>query len=342
MLSPEQARIHAFEVVPSLPPALKPLLDIAYNLWWSWHPEAVELFTRMYPTLWAETNQNPVKMLGQVPQPLLDELSQDEGFLNAMDRVVQNHKRHMSRRSYVAGLDLGERTTIAYFCTEFGLTECFPIYSGGLGCLAGDHLKSAAELALPLVGIGLLYRNGYFQQYLNADGWQQEYYPDLDFSNLPVRPAMKNETERLRASVEMPGRTVHIQAWIAQVGRVRLFLLDTNLAENDPGDRHITGQLYGGDMDMRIRQEIVLGIGGVRILKEAGIDPVVCHMNEGHSAFLALERIRDRIAKHDLTFDQAREYARGSHVFTTHTPLPAGTDRLPPQMTQPYFKDYHS
>ncbi len=342
MLSPNLARIRSFEVVPSLPEPLKPLLGVANNLWWSWHPEAVQLFKRVDRDLWEQSNHNPVQMLGHCPQNRLDQLATDDGFLTSMQRVLANLKRHLERKPWLIrhGKQLGD-FTIAYFCAEFGLTECLQIYSGGLGCLAGDHLKSASELGLPLVGVGLLYRHGYFQQYLNADGWQQEYYPDLDFANLPVSPVHNNQGRQVTVSVQMPGRDVHIALWKVRVGVIDLFLLDTNLPDNDPADRAITGHLYGGDMEMRIKQEIVLGIGGIRGLEAIGIRPDICHMNEGHSAFLALERIRRLIEQHDLSFDEVRPQAAASHVFTTHTPVAAGIDRFPPEMIQRYFKHYH-
>lgn len=342
MLSPEQARIRSFKVVPSLPEPLRPLLDIAYNLWWSWHPEAVELFVRLDRNLWSQTKHNPVRMLGLCPQATLDQAAGDEGYLTSVRRVLENLKRHMERTPWHQRMhkDTGE-FKVAYFSAEFGITEALQIYSGGLGCLAGDHLKSAAELGLPLIGVGLLYRHGYFQQYLNADGWQQEYYPDLDFANLPISRVKDGHGKPLRVQVELPGRTLHIGVWRVQVGTIELFLMDTNVPENDATDRSITGQLYGGDMEMRIKQEIVLGIGGIRALTAMGIDPTICHMNEGHSAFLALERIRVLIEKHNISFDEARQQAAASHVFTTHTPVPAGIDRFPPEMIQRYFKGYH-
>ncbi len=341
MLNPQLARIRSFEVVPSLPAKLQPLLKIAYNLWWSWHPEAIELFLRLDRKLWQESMHNPVRMLGSMDQTVLEQAAADEGFLNSLDRVLANLDRHMTRKPWLAsaGHDVGD-AVIAYFCAEFGLTECLQTYSGGLGCLAGDHLKSAAELGLPLVGVGLLYRHGYFQQYLNADGWQQEYYPDLDFANLPTQPVLDQNGKQITVEVELPGRSVTVAVWRTNVGRISLFLLDTNLNVNDEADRLITGQLYGGDMEMRIKQELILGIGGVRALEALGMHPTVCHMNEGHSAFLALERIRNLIAKYNLTFDEARQQAAASHVFTTHTPVPAGIDRFHSDMIQRYFRDY--
>ncbi len=343
MLSPELARIRPFKVVPSLPEPLWPLLDIAHNLWWTWHPEAVELFLRLDRVLWQQCGHNPVKMLGMCPQATLEEAARDEGFLNSLQRAVANLKRHMERTPWLVRhkLDPGGDFKIAYFCAEFGLNECLPIYSGGLGILAGDHLKSASELGLPLVAMGLLYRNGYFQQYLNADGWQQEFYPDLDFANLPMTRVRDAEGKPLKIKIEMPDRDLFVWTWKVQVGRIQLLLLDTNLPDNDPTDRAITSQLYGGDMDVRMKQEIVLGIGGVRVLDAMGIHPEVFHMNEGHSAFLALERIRTLIQKHNISFDEARQFAASGNVFTTHTPVPAGIDRFPPEMMARYFRNYH-
>ncbi len=341
MLSPEQARIHAFKVVPSLPEALKPLLDIARNLWWAWNPEAVELFQRIDRDLWRQTNHNPIRLLGSSPQARLEELSSDESYLSAMRRVQQRMTEHMEKLGWFNKRHPeAANCTIAYFSAEFGLTECLQIYSGGLGILAGDHLKSASELGLPLVGVGLLYRNGYFQQYLNADGWQQEFFPELDFTNLPIRPLHDASRKQIKVSVELPGRVLQIAVWEARIGKTRLLLLDSNLPENQPDDRSITSQLYGGDMELRIKQEIVLGIGGMRALKAASLEPTVFHMNEGHAAFLALEHIRTLIAKHDCDFDTARQAAAASHVFTTHTPVPAGIDRFPPEMIERYFRDY--
>ena len=341
MISPELARIRSFEVVPALPEPLQPLLEIAYNLWWSWHPEAVELFIRLDRELWQQTHHNPVKMLGTISQEKLDAAARDEGYLTSLRRVRESLETHLTRTPWLESTGKAKQDfTVAYFCAEFGLTECLQIYSGGLGCLAGDHLKSASELGLPLVAVGLLYRNGYFQQYLNNEGWQQEINPDLDFSNLPVSPVKDDDGRLVTVEVTMVDRPVKIAVWKTTVGVVPLYLLDTNLPENEPADRTITSQLYGGDMEMRIRQEVVLGIGGVRALEAMRIRPDVCHLNEGHSAFLSLERIRRLIEDHGVSFDEARQQASASHVFTTHTPVPAGIDRFPPDMIKRYFEKY--
>jgi starch phosphorylase len=341
MLSPEQARIHAFKVVPSLPKPLEPLLEIARNLWWAWNPEAVELFQRIDRNLWRQLNHNPIRILGSCPQATLEVLAVDEGYLTAIRRVSDRLANHLKTNAWFdKKYPEGRDCTIAYFSAEFGLTECLQIYSGGLGILAGDHLKSSSELGLPLVGVGLLYRNGYFQQYLNADGWQQETFPELDFTNLPIRPLHDATGKQYRVSVDLPGRVLNIAVWEAKVGRIRLLLLDTNLPDNQPDDRSITAQLYGGDMELRIKQEIVLGIGGMRALKVAGVNPTVFHMNEGHAAFLALEHIRTLIAENGVDFDQARQAAAASHLFTTHTPVPAGIDRFPTEMIERYFREF--
>lgn len=342
MLSPDLAHIRTFEVVPKLPEPLRPLLKIAHNLWWTWHPEAVELFVRLDRSLWTKYHHNPVKLLSNCSQEQLNIAAHDDGYLSSMQRVLDNFQRHVQRTPWHAKIaeGMGE-FTIGYFCAEFGLSECLQAYSGGLGCLAGDHLKSASELGLPLVAVGLLYRHGYFQQYLNADGWQQEYYEDLDFANMPLKPVVDKAGKHVHVHITLPGRDVHIALWKVIVGRIPLYLLDTNLPENEPDDRGITGQLYGGDMELRIKQEIVLGIGGVRALVALGIEPDVFHMNEGHSAFLALERVRRLIHKYDISFDEARHFSAAGNIFTTHTPVPAGIDRFPPEMVQRYFRHYH-
>ncbi|MEC9373640.1 MAG: alpha-glucan family phosphorylase, partial [Planctomycetota bacterium] len=347
MLHANQARIRSFRVVPSLPEPLAPLMEIAHNFWWSWHPEAASLFRRLDRDLWRATDHNPVKLLGMVRQDVLEQAASDRSYLHALGHAYARLQNHLTRASWfqtaypelaAASTSEHESPQIAYFSAEFGLSECLQIYSGGLGCLAGDHLKSASELGLPLVGVGLLYRCGYFHQYLNADGWQQETYPDLDFPNQPIHRVIDPETgEQYRVTVELPGRTVTIGVWQCNVGRVPLLLLDTNFPENQRHDRDITRNLYGGDVETRIQQEIVLGIGGMRALAKLGIKPNVYHMNEGHSAFLALEHIR--MLRHSMgaSFDEARQAAAAQHLFTTHTPVPAGIDRFAPELIEKYL-----
>jgi len=351
MLKAGQAAIRTFRVIPNLPEALRPLMVIAHNLWWTWHPEAVKLFIRLDRDLWESTGHNPVKLLGMVDQELLDRVARDQSFLHALNMVYARFKYHMERASWferqyaaLAGarprVDNGpEKLRIAYFSAEFGLTECLQIYSGGLGCLAGDHLKSASELGLPLCGVGLLYRCGYFHQYLNADGWQQETYPDLDFPNQPIRRLIDPATgEQYRVSIQLPGRLLNIGVWQLDVGRIPLYLLDTNLQENSREDRDITRNLYGGDIETRIKQELVLGVGGVKALAKIGERPTVYHLNEGHAAFGALEHIARIREESNVSFEAALQAAAAAHLFTTHTPVPAGIDRFSPELIRRYLE----
>jgi starch phosphorylase len=337
---------HTFRVIPSLPASLERLRELAGNLWWSWNHEAIELFRRLDRDLWETTHHNPVLMLGSISQERLEQVAEDDGFMAHCDRVCHEFDRYLAgrgtwfRKAYPdEGQDGGMR--IVYFSAEFGLTESLGIYAGGLGILAGDHLKSASDLGLPFVAVGLLYQQGYFRQYLNPDGWQQELYPENDFYNLPVSLERQISGAPLTVQVQYPGRVVKAQVWRAQIGRVPLYLLDTNIADNRLDDRDITDQLYGGDHDMRIRQEILLGIGGIRALEKLGLRPTVCHMNEGHSAFLALERIHLLMQENQLTFAEAREAAAAGNVFTTHTPVPAGIDWFHPDLVDHYFSHYY-
>ncbi|HEX4053562.1 MAG TPA: alpha-glucan family phosphorylase [Tepidisphaeraceae bacterium] len=338
--------IKTFQVFPDVPSPLQPLLEMAHNLWWVWHPDAAELFRRLDRNLWEEVNHNPVKLLGIIDQKRLSDAAGNDGYLAQLNRVYDAFQYHLRETGWFgkAHADVsGQKSPfmVAYFSAEFGLHESLPVYSGGLGVLAGDHLKSASEIGLPLVAVGLLYRNGYFQQYLSADGWQQEAYPELDFYNLPVEPVKYTDGSPVQVRVDLPENAVFCKVWLAKVGRVPLYLLDTNLPENSPADREITGKLYGGGPEMRIKQEIVLGIGGVRALEALNVQPTVFHMNEGHSAFLALERIRVLLQNSPLSFDQARQYVMATNVFTTHTPVPAGIDTFSPDMMAKYFKNYY-
>lgn len=333
--------IRTFQVFPDIPPALEPVLELAHNLWWVWHPDAVELFRRLDRELWDGVYHNPIKLLGSISQTKLAAAAEDDGYLAHMKRVYDLFKHHLTEKGWFQGHHPNRsKFLVAYFSAEFGLHESLPIYSGGLGVLAGDHLKSASELAIPLVAVGLLYRNGYFQQYLSADGYQQEAYPELDFYNLPVQPLKYTDGSPVHVRVELPDNSVFCKVWRANVGRIPLYLLDTNITENAPADRDITARLYGGGTEMRIKQEIVLGIGGVRALAARNLQPTVFHMNEGHSAFLALERIRVLLDNSELDFDQARQQVMASNVFTTHTPVPAGIDVFTPDMMTKYFKTF--
>ncbi len=333
--------VRSFTVLPSLPEPLKPLRSLTYNLWWCWNPAASELFRRLDLDLWRELRHNPVAMLSRMRQERLDRLARDPAYIASLDRVLESLEGYLSRPTWFQEQYGSEPvTSIAYFSAEFGLHECLPIYSGGLGVLAGDHLKSASDLGLPLVGVGLLYRQGYFHQYLTNDGYQFEDYPDLDFSLLPIAPVRDEQGAHKTVSIDVGHHPVDAYIWKVSVGRVTLYLLDTNVPTNRAEDREITARLYGGDQEMRIRQEIVLGIGGIRALSAMGIRPAVCHMNEGHSAFLAVERIHERMKDEGLSFREAREAVATGSVFTTHTPVPAGIDRFSNQLVTKYLGSY--
>jgi len=334
-------KVRNFTIFPALPAPLKPLENISRNMFWSWNPDFIELFKRIDNKLWKACGHNPVKFLGTVSQQSLDALAENKGFLCQLQRAEEKLK------SYLEGPTWFEKVTsestapvIAYFSAEFGIHECLPIYSGGLGLLAGDHLKSASDLGIPLVGVGLLYQKGYFRQYLNIDGWQQEVYVENDFYNMPLEPVKKSDGEPLLINVRYPGRDVAAQVWSILIGRVTLYLLDTNVPVNTPQDRMITANLYGGDREMRIRQEIMLGIGGLRALSAMNIKPTVCHINEGHAAFMALERVSQLRNEEEITFDEALEATKAGNVFTTHTPVKAGLDAFPVEMMEKYFADY--
>jgi len=331
--------IRKFVVTPTLPDPLKPLLDIARNVWWSWNVEAISLLRRVDPDLWDSLEGNPIAVLGRLSADRVAELEKDKAFLAHLDRVREDLERYLNRSSWYEGAhETITQGRIGYFSLEFGLHESLPLYSGGLGILAGDHLKSATDMGLPLVGVGLAYQHGYFRQYLNHDGWQMEEYSVNDFYNMSMSIEQDEEGNNRTVTVEFPGRTVTARIWRIQVGRNPLFLLDTNLMENNSEDRELTGRLYGGDHDMRIRQEILLGIGGLRALVTLGYEPTVCHLNEGHSAFLALERINMLMKNRGLDFDSAFEVVRASNVFTTHTPVPAGNDHFHPDLVHTYLK----
>jgi starch phosphorylase len=330
-----------FRVEPSLPQALAPLKRLAYNLWWSWNPLAINLFRRIDEDLWEGSGHNPVEMLGTISTEALEHLAADQSFLDLMYRVDEELTEYLQADTWFA-TEHGPVSSpmIAYFSMEFGLTECLRLYSGGLGVLSGDHLKSASDLGLPLVGVTLLFQLGYFQQHLNPDGWQQESYPVNDFYRMPISKVVDDNGEPLKITIELPGRELKVQVWRCEVGRVFLLLLDTNLPENSFYDQDITDQLYGGDQRLRIQQEIVLGIGGIRALHAMGINPVVCHINEGHAAFSGLERIRIAMQEHGLSFREARVATGGGNVFTTHTPVPAGFDVFPAELMREFFSDF--
>src|SRR5690242_17533670 len=328
--------LREFLVRPSLPPQLSRMMELAYNILWSWEPIVRALFRRLDPALWRDCGYNPVLMLGRVPQATLEKAAADPRYLALYQAACERFDASVHKSP-----PRNDGKLIAYFSAEYGLTECLPVYSGGLGILSGDHLKSCSDQDYPLIGLGLLYQQGYFRQFLNPDGWQQERYPINDFYTLPLHPVKDGEGRDLKVTVKLPTGPVYIQVWKLYVGRITLYLLDTNIPENQlPQDRDITDSLYGGDIDTRIRQEIVLGIGGMRALKAMGLKPTVFHMNEGHSAFLALEQIRLYMRDARLTLEEALEAARTSNVFTTHTPVPAGIDLFDPGLMYHYFSEY--
>ena len=328
--------VREFVVRPALPPQLSRMEELARNILWAWEPPIRALFRRLDPSLWKESGYNPVVMLGRIAQATLEKMAADPRYIAQYQLACQRFDSHMKYPPTTA-----DGKVIAYFSAEYGLTECLPVYSGGLGILSGDHMKSASDLDLPLVGVALLYQLGYFRQHLNADGWQQERYLENDFYSLPVQPALDDNGQQRSVRVDLPTGPVAIRLWTLAVGRVNMIFLDTNTPDNARvEDREITSQLYGGDNDMRIRQEIVLGIGGMRALELMKYKPTVFHMNEGHSAFLAIERIRLFIEHQGLRFDEALEATRVNNVFTTHTPVPAGIDLFDPGLMFHYFNDY--
>ena len=335
------AKVRSFTVLPSLPEKLKDLKTVAKNMFWSWNSEYVELFRRIDPGLWETCGHNPVKILGCVPQSRLEELADNDGFVYQLERAVEKLEEDKVHTTWYDKVYAKKtKPLIAYFSAEFGIHESIPIYSGGLGILAGDHLKSASDLGVPLIGVGLCYQDGYFRQYLNADGWQQERYQENDFYNMAIEMIRDSNGHPMTISVQFPQRSVKLYIWKAQIGKVDLYLLDSNVPSNRPEDREITSKLYGGDNEMRIKQEIILGIGGYKGLVKMGLEPTVCHMNEGHAAFLALERIRELRNAKQMTFDEAAETTKAANVFTVHTPVAAGCDEFSPDLMDKYFGGY--
>ncbi|HSP03200.1 MAG TPA: alpha-glucan family phosphorylase [Acidimicrobiales bacterium] len=326
--------LRSFTVRPTLPAELAPLEALAMNLRWSWDVQTRELFRWVDPDQWDAVVHDPVRLLGSVSRSRLDELVQDKGFLRFLETVSSDLERYLSRDAWFQGRTDSPLRSVAYFSPEFGISEAVPQYSGGLGVLAGDHLKAASDLGLPLIGIGLMYRNGYFRQALNVEGWQEQRYPNLD----PYGMALTLQ-EGVRVSVDLGGRALTAQVWKAEVGRTDLYLLDSDVDDNDDDLRSVTDRLYGGDSEHRLRQEMLLGIGGVRALRALGRDTQVFHTNEGHAGFLGLERIRELMAD-GLSFEQAIEAVRGGSVFTTHTPVPAGIDRFPRELIEKYFTGF--
>jgi glycogen phosphorylase len=313
--------------VPSLPDRIGRLFELAGDLWWSWHDEGRQIFRMMDYELWRLTAHNPVRMLWLIPPARLEQLASDPGFLALYDTAIRGlDEARTSHGTWVASHhpSVIDRP-VAYFSAEFALHQSLPLYAGGLGVLAGDHCKEASDLGLPLVGIGFMYPQGYFHQKVSSEGWQEEVYERLNWADVPVECALTPDGKPCITAVPLGGRTVLLAVWRVRLGRVQLYLLDTDLEENAPWDRELSARLYGGNRETRLQQEIILGIGGVRTLRALGISPAVWHLNEGHASLVVLQRIRDSIEL-GRTFDDALEEVRRSTVFTTHTPVPAGHD----------------
>ena len=330
-------------VNPQLPKRINRLLEIAYNLWWVWNTDFLRLLKEMDIDLWEQIGKNPVKFLKQVSQEKIEKSAIDENFLQEYDKVVDDFDNYMNSKSTWFNKNHSENKDdlIAYFSAEYGLDQILPIYSGGLGILSGDHLKAASDLGLPLVGVGLLYKNGYFHQVINAEGRQESVYTDIDLENLPILPVKDASGNDLIISEKIQRRRVYLKVWQINVGRVKLYLMDSDILENADEDlKEITKRLYGGDQEMRIKQEIVLGMGGTRLIKELGLQPTVYHMNEGHSAFLLLELMRQLVEDKKIAFRIARDIVTAQTVFTTHTPVPAGNDIFTIDLMDKYFKNF--
>lgn len=335
-------KIHSFNVQPNLPENIKFLEELANDMWFTWNWQAILLFVKIDSNLWTLSKRNPKWFLGSVPQKRLEELSKDESFVASVNQVKEayyNYKRNPHTWYREHKQENGQLLT-AYFSMEYGIGEGLPIYSGGLGMLAGDHMKSASDLDMPIIGVGLFYKQGYVQQVLNREGWQNEEYPDNDWAHMPVERVKGEDGNDITVDIPLADENVKACVWRVPVGRTSLYLLDTNLQENTPAQRAITEKLYGGDRENRIRQEVVLGIGGVKALNAMGIKPTVYHINEGHSAFLLFQRIIDIMKAENLSFAQAREIVWASSVFTTHTPVIAGNEHFDPSLVRKYMQRY--
>ncbi|HCC78714.1 MAG: alpha-glucan phosphorylase [Chloroflexi bacterium GWB2_49_20] len=321
-----------------LPRRITRLGELAYNLWWTWNPDAQRLFSRIDQELWERLNHNPLLFLRQVGRSEINAASQNKHYLGQYDQVLADFDVYLGNTEpwFARMHPQDSPKTIAYFSMEFGLHETLPIYSGGLGVLSGDHLKGASDLGLNLVGIGFMYAEGYFSQRISEDGWQETQNNPITVSNLPIVPVLKEDGQPLSIAVKFPDRTVSARIWELRVGRVPLYLLDSDYSANNPDDRKLTTRLYWSDLDLRVMQEILLGVGGVQALRALGYDPQVWHMNEGHAAFLTLERARELVAE-GLSFEEACARTRTSNVFTTHTPVPAGNDEFPLWLVDKYL-----
>ena len=334
------SNLETYQVYPKVPEALSFMETLSQNLWWSWNLSAIELFRRISPKLWRESNRNPIVFSTLIPQKRLHDLAEDEGFLAHMKQVEEKFNRDIRDKSSEVSSKYKKGDTVAYFSMEFGIHESLPLFAGGLGVLAGDHLKAASDLGIPLVGVGLLYQSGYFHQYLNHEGWQQEEFPRTDIFHLPVVRAVDPSGNEVIIEIDGPGGIIKAAVWKIGIGRVPLYLLDTNLTINPPEIRLITSKLYSAESEIRLAQEIVLGIGGMRALEALNILPTVCHMNEGHCAFAGIERVSQIMRKSQIDLKTAQAIVARSTVFTTHTPVSAGHDEFPADSVQPYLASF--
>ena len=330
-------------VNPQLPSRISKLTEISNNLWWSWNTEFLKIFKEIDIDLWERVDKNPVKFLKLVSQEKLEQAVLNPSILKQYDKIVDDFEGYMNSKNtwFSKKYPNNKNDLIAYFSAEYGLDETIPIYSGGLGILSGDHLKSASDLGLPFVAVGLLYKNGYFHQKIDGYGNQQSIYKDIDLMNMPINPVKDKKGEDLKLLLKLPGKNLYLKVWSIKVGRITLYLLDSDIPENeDESYRNITLRLYGGDQEMRIKQEIVLGIGGVNLLKTLDLNPSVYHMNEGHSSFLLLEVMKNIVKEKKVSFDIARDITSSQTVFTTHTPVPAGNDIFPMPLVEKHLKGY--
>ncbi|MBF0206088.1 MAG: alpha-glucan family phosphorylase [Oligoflexia bacterium] len=336
-------KIHSFTVLPTTPQKLKPLLDIANNLWFSWNWDARQLFAKLDVKAWKNAGKNPLRTICDVSQQKLEEAARNKQYVAELEAVYSSFKKYLASKTWFDdqyGKRDKEQPLVAYFSAEYGLHESLPIYSGGLGVLSGDHLKSASDLGIPLIAIGIFYRQGYFRQSLDANGMQQEHYPENDWFTMPATQIKNNEGHPLILSMDIGGEEIFYQIWLVKVGRLDLYLLDTNLPMNSPSNKDITKRLYDSDRDMRIRQEIILGIGGIKALRALNIHPSVFHINEGHSAFLVLERLVHLMEEEKLDYNEAKEVVWATNLFTTHTPVPEGNERFHPNLVKKYLYNY--
>ncbi|MBN1662168.1 MAG: alpha-glucan family phosphorylase [Deltaproteobacteria bacterium] len=339
-----QPHFRSFTAIADLPKNVSRLRELAYNLWWSWNPRSLDVFATIQPRLWPEIGNNPVKMLEEIASERLAASAGNASYVNLYARVMKEFDEYMEDKTSTERLqkcdDIRWSSPIAYFSTEYGVHESIPIYSGGLGVLSGDHLKTASDLNIPMVGIGLLYKYGFFKQVIDKNGVQVTQYAENDFSTMPITIVQDDRGNEIQISIELPGRTLYANIWQIKIGRVSLYLMDTDIPRNTIQDRKITANLYVADQKTRIEQEILLGIGGIRLLRRLGIEPSVYHINEGHSAFLIFERISHLMTEQGLSFDEAGEVVRGSTIFTTHTPVEAGNERFSKDLMEHYFSNF--